>query len=138
MPTAELVLQTEALDEGKSIHIPPTAHTLAGFRAWAKSADFPERGKFAFIGDKLYADVTMEEIETHNKVKSEIASTLHQRAKARDLGEVYSDGVLVTNTEADISNEPDAAFVSWESFESGRAHAILREGHEGQFMEIEG
>jgi Uma2 family endonuclease len=42
------------------------------------------------------------------------------------------------NTDAGVSHEPDAAFVSWESFEAGRAHAIPREGFKGQFMEIEG
>jgi Uma2 family endonuclease len=138
MPTAELVLHTESLNDGQSIHIPPSAHTLAGFRAWAKSDHFPQRGKYAFIGGTLYADLTMEEIETHNKVKTEITSSVYQRVKGKALGELYSDGVLVTNTEADVSNEPDAAFVAWATFESGRAHVIPREGHEGQFTEIEG
>jgi Uma2 family endonuclease len=31
------------------------------------------------------------------------------------------DGMWITNDEADLSNEPDAVFASWDTLESGRA-----------------
>lgn len=125
------------IDEA-GICVPPTAYTLEGFRAWAKSDDFPEHGRFAFIGGRLYIDLTMEEIETHNKVKTEVSRVIANINVREDLGQFYSDGVLITNADAGVSNEPDAAFVLWESLRKGRVRAIPREGHQGQYVEIEG
>ncbi len=135
---AELALHTESLDEGEHVRIPFSAHTLEGFRAWAWSDEFPERGQYSYINGVLHVDTTREEIESHNKAKTEIVSALANDNMRQEKEELYSRGVLITNTEAEVSNEPDPAFVSWQSFESGRAHVIAREGHAGQFMEIEG
>jgi hypothetical protein len=48
-----------------------------------------------------------------------MTAALFEFARAHDAGEVYADGVLVTNEEAGVSDEPDLSFVSWASFESG-------------------
>jgi len=55
-----------------AIRIPARAATLAGFRAWALSDEFPERGRFSFINGELFIDMSPEELETHNKVKTEV------------------------------------------------------------------
>lgn len=131
MAIAELLPQ-------ETIRVPASALSLGGFRRWAKSADFPEQGRFSFIGAELFIDMSPEELETHNKAKTAIDSRLFQLVDRRDLGQFYGDGTLVTNDEADLSTEPDGTFVSWESLESGRVRLVPREGATGQYLEIEG
>ena len=122
----------------QSIRIPPTAHSLVGFRRWAKSPAFPERGHICFIAGEILIDMSPEELETHNQVKGEIDGTLRALAKKHDLGRFYSDRALVTNVEADLSTEPDGTFVAWESLESGQVRQVPRRGVVGQYMEIKG
>jgi Uma2 family endonuclease len=124
--------------EGREILVPPSAHTLAGFRAWAKSDDFPERGRISFIDQEIIIDMSPEELETHNKVKVEVGYALVKLNKKRRLGEFYGDRTLVTNVAANLSTEPDATFIRWKTFETERVRLIAREGEEGQYLEVEG
>ena len=56
-----------------------------------------------------------------------------------DLGEVFPDGVLVTHDGVpELSHEPDAAFVSWPSYEAGRVRLIPRKDLPGHYMELRG
>lgn len=131
MAIAELLPQ-------ETIRVPTSVNSLAGFRRWAKSPQFPERGRFSFIGGELFIDMSPEELETHNQVKAESSSTLYRLITRLDLGNFYPDGTLVTNPAADLSTEPDGTFVSWESLESGRVRLVPRKGVAGQYLEIEG
>ncbi len=126
------------LRDGNAVVIPAKAMTLAGFRAWATSPAFPERGRISFIRNEIFIDLSPEELETHAKVKMEIARVLATWNKKRRRGEFYPDGALVSNATAELSTEPDASFVSWQALEQGRARLVPREGLEGQYMEIEG
>ncbi len=65
-----------------------------------------------------------EKANAHNDVKTEITRVLANFVKDRDLGKLYSDGLWITNDRADLSNEADATFVSWESLETGRIQLI--------------
>ena len=80
-----------------SVRIPVSAGTLAGFRAWALSDEFPEYVRAAFIGQAIYLDMSNEELETHNKVKTEVTYVLVGLNRVRRTGTYYSDGVLVTH-----------------------------------------
>lgn len=123
---------------GGDIVVPASAHTLAGFRAWARSGEFPERGRISFLGREIHIDMSPEELETHNKVKGEVGYALIGLNKKRKLGEFYSDRALLTNEEANISTEPDAAFATWETLEAGRLRLVPRENEEGEYIELEG
>ena len=129
---------TRPTRDDPAIRIPARAATLAGFRAWALSDEFPERGRFSFINGELFVDMSPEELETHNKVKTEVVSAIANLNKELDLGEFYSDGTLVTNEVADLSTEPDGAFVTWRSFEEGRVRLTPREDRPGQYVELQG
>jgi Uma2 family endonuclease len=122
----------------RQIVVPPSAHTLAGFRAWATSPDFPDRGRISFIDHEIIIDMSPEEIETHNKVKTEVGFVLANLNKRLKLGEFYSDRSLVTNVEANVSNEPDAAFALWETLEQQRLRLVPKDGKEDKYMELEG
>jgi Uma2 family endonuclease len=124
--------------EEHGLRIPASALTLSGFRAWAKSDDFPERGRISFIDPEIFVDMSPEELQTHGKVKLAITLVLGSLVQKRDLGEFYPDRTLVTNEAAGLSIEPDATFASWKTLESGRLRLIPREEEPEQFLEVEG
>jgi Uma2 family endonuclease len=124
--------------EEHGIDIPSSALTLEGYRAWAKSDTFPERGRIVFLGGRLSIDMTPEELETHAKLKGEINRSILNLNRKLDLGEYYPDGVLLTHPEVGLSTEADAAFVCWDDLEAGKLRLIPRVGVEGQFIEVEG
>jgi len=120
------------------IRVPSSAWTLAGFRSWAVSEDFPSRGQISYVQGELLIDMSAEEIESHNKVKSEVSRVVGSIVHDEDLGTYYSDGTLLTNEAAGLSTEPDGAFASWEAFQRGRLRCVPREGRPREHVEIEG
>lgn len=102
------------------VSIPAAAYTLRGFREWAQTDQFPERGQLSFSPEGLIIDMSPELLETHNFVKSDISLTVHTRVRERALGRFIGDRVLYTNESACISTEPDAMFISDASVRSGR------------------
>jgi len=122
----------------QGIVLPPDAHTLRGFRAWAKSDACPEHGRIGFLNQEIFIDMSPEERETHNKVKGEADYTIIRLNKRLKKGEYFSDGTLLTNAAANLSTEPDGTFALWETLESGKSRLIPREDEYGQFIELEG
>lgn len=121
-----------------SFHIPTSAMTLAGFRDWATSDDFPEHIRAAFINEEIYLDMSKEELETHNKVKMEIARVLLNWNQEQQRGTFGGDGMLISNEAAGVSNNPDALFFTHASLQAGRVRLLPREGEQGQYLEIVG
>jgi len=118
--------------------VPGGAGTLTGFRAWAQSDNFPERGVISLINGNILIDIKPEEVETHNKVHGAIGKGVSSLAEEEDLGEYFWDGVLITNTRAALSTVPDGMFVKWATWESGRVRLIARKRRPGQFIELRG
>ena len=128
-----------AATEWPAICIPAAAaRSLDGFRAWAHSDDFPQRGRVSFINGEILIDMSPEELEKHSKVKSEIGSVLHRLCRELNLGTYYPDGTLLTNDDAELSTEPDGLFASWEAFRSGRLTRAPRKDHPDEFVELRG
>ena len=121
-----------------SCHIPTSAMTLAGFRDWATSPEFPEHVCAAFINGGVYLDISNEDPELHVLVKTEVCRVLGNVNHEEKLGKLYSDGVLVSNEAAEVSNNPDASFLSRKTIRTGRGRVLPREGQEGRYREIEG
>lgn len=117
------------------LHVPRQAHTLAGFRDWALSDEFPEKLRVTFLDGEVYLDMGKEEIRTHAAVKTAVALTVGNLIRELDLGDIYINGVLVTNFPAKVSNNPDAVAVFWTSLEGGLVCYPRRKNRE---MEIEG
>jgi Uma2 family endonuclease len=121
------------------VRLPASAvATLDGFCAWATSDAGPKRGRFAFLGEEVFLDMSPEEIETHIKLKGEIQRTIGTLTEKLDLGEVLGDGTLVKNAAAGLSNEPDGTLVKWETSESGRVRFVPRMDDLGHCMQLEG
>jgi len=122
--------------EGVAIDIPAAAHTLAGFRAWALSDEVPEKRRVCFLRGRVIVDMSKEEILTHAAVKTEVAIIMGQLVRGIDFGDFYINGVLLTNIEADVSNNPDMMAISWANLESGKTRYIAAK--KNREVEIEG
>ena len=117
------------------IHVPRSAHTLAGFRKWVLSDALPEKLRVTFIRGEIYLDMSKEAIRTHAAVKTAVAGAMFNLNQVADFGDLYINGVLVTNVPAEVSNNPDMVGVFWDSLEAGRVRYVAKKEHE---MEIEG
>ena len=124
------------ITEDLRIDIPDWVTNLSAFRRWVDEPEFPEKGNIWWLRGKVWADMSKEQIYSHNLVRTEITSVLHFLVKESDAGLLLSDGLLLSNAETGFSGKPDATFVSYEAFEEGRAIRI--EGKSDGFVEIEG
>jgi Uma2 family endonuclease len=125
-----------AIEVNGEVSIPEWVVDLASFRRWAYSDAFPQHGRFSYLGDQLWVDLTMEELFTHNRVKTRITSVLEDHVERNDLGYFFSDRSYVSNPGADLSSEPDGVFVSYEAVQEGRVQFV--EGAQKGYVEIEG
>jgi len=94
------------------VSIPASATTLAGFRKWALSDDFPERGKITFVAGGLIVDMSPESFGKHSDIKTEISRVLANLVREQNAGRLHIDGVLITNVLAGVSNEPDIVYLA--------------------------
>ncbi len=120
------------------VDLPASAFSHAGFRAWAVSDDFPERGRISFLDGEVFIDMSPEEVFGHGQVKLEVTSVIFGLLKKLQLGELYPDRTLLSNEEAGISTEPDACFATWETLESGQIQFTPYVDDEERCKEIHG
>jgi Uma2 family endonuclease len=114
------------------VTVPPGAHTLAGFRAWAASDAFPESGKISYLDGELFIDMSPEKFDTHNQVKDAVNNAVSPLVRKLDLGKYCPDGLWITSDKGNLSTEADATFLSWARLESGQVRLIPgREGRGG-------
>jgi Uma2 family endonuclease len=118
------------------VRIPMSVVDLESFRWWASSDAFPERGRFCYLDDELWVDLTMEDLFTHNQVKEEFAIVLGGMVKAAQVGWYFPDGARISHPAANLSSEPDGLFVSADAVQANRVRFI--ESAEGNVIELEG
>ena len=116
--------------------IPDGITDLESFRRWARSDEFPEKGRFAFLNGYVWMEVTMEMAFSHNQVKTEFCAKLATLVKERQLGRFFSDGMLLTNLDAGFSTMPDGLFGSFRSFEKDLIRGFGTDEHD--FVELVG
>ncbi len=121
-----------------SFCLPASAFKLAGFREWATSQSFPENMRATFIDEEIYLDMSNEELETHNKVKMEVARVLLNWNRETRQGTFGGDRVLITHQAAGVSNNPDAFFFTNISLKTGRVRLVPRKDEIDQYIEVEG
>jgi Uma2 family endonuclease len=118
------------------IRIPPWVVDHASFRRWVQSDEFPEKGRICYLNGEVWADMSGEQIYTHNQVKQEFSRALGNLMIAEDLGTYFPDGILISNAEVDFTSGPDGVYVSFGSLESGEVRQV--EGARRGFVELEG
>jgi Uma2 family endonuclease len=122
--------------ESVELEIPAWVTSRAAFRQWVHGPDVDEKQKPYWMRGQAWVDMSSEQIYSHIAVKGEVFRILATLARDLDLGEMLQDGVLFSNDKADLSVNPDAAFVSHDAIETGRV--ALVEGSECGFVEIQG
>lgn len=125
-------------DSETPIRIPPSAATLEGFREWATSDAFPERGRISFLDGEVVIDMAAEAYGKHNAPKTEITRVVEGLNREFDLGRFFGDRTLLTSRSAGLSTEPDGMFVTWKSFESGRVTLVPSKADPDDFIEVQG
>jgi Uma2 family endonuclease len=118
------------------VRIPSWVNDLETFRRWARSDTYPERGWVSFLDGEVWVDTHMEQLFTHNRVKTCFTVTLGGLIEAEDRGYFFSDRCLLSNETANLSTEPDGTFCSWQAVEEGRVRLV--EGVEEGFVELDG
>jgi Uma2 family endonuclease len=118
--------------------VPPEAFTMEGFREWATADDFPERVRVTYVQGEVLIDMSNEEIQSHVSPKGEITRVVANLCKQLKIGKFFTDGLLLTHPEAEVSNNPDGLFVSYQSLESRRVRPVPKKGAEQQYRELEG
>jgi Uma2 family endonuclease len=129
-------VHTVIFDEPGKLSIPSEVTNLASFLRWCESDEFPEEGRIWFFRDGVWADMSMEQVFSHNQVKAEITTVLRRLVKQTKTGRFFTDGLRITNLPAEISGEPDGSYVSFDSLRSGRAKYV--EGKDGGYTQLEG
>src|SRR5262249_26581064 len=137
-PPRTQIPEVTFLTDRFTLTVPPEAHAIPGFREWATQDDFPERVRVTFVPGEIILDMSHEEGNTHVAVKTEFVGALGTVVKQLRLGKFYSDGALVSNEEAAVSNNPDALFLSRATPESKPARLVPRKGAEPLYREIAG
>lgn len=118
------------------VRIPSWVNDLESFRRWSQSRHYPERGWVSFLNGEIWVDMSMEQLFTHNQVKTEFTVVLGSLMKGEELGYYFSDRVLLSNEDANLATEPDGTFCSFVAIED--KHVFLVEGKEEGYVEIEG
>ena len=123
----------------EQVEIPLNLTSLADFRRWALSDDFPDRGRIDYVSGRIEVDMSPEDFFCHGTLKTEILGVFHRCVKRGDLGHLVSDRTRVSSIEAELSAEPDVVFISHEGLESGRVRLIPKAtGEPGRYVELEG
>jgi Uma2 family endonuclease len=108
---------------GACIHIPAHALSLGGFRAWATSDDVPEKVRVTYVDNGIHIDMSKE--SEHNALaKSSISGVVWNLSHELELGDLFFNGVLITNVIAGVSTNPDATLVTYASLEAGRVRWV--------------
>jgi Uma2 family endonuclease len=118
------------------IRIPSWVNDLESFRRWARSDDYPERGWVSFLNGEIWVDTSMEQLFTHNRVKTQFTIALGGLVEREELGYFFSDRVLLSNEGANLSTEPDGTFCSFGAIEGKRVSFV--EAVEEGYVEVEG
>ncbi len=136
LPAVAPVFFNDELADDFVLHIPRDAYTLAGFRRWVLSDEFPEKQPVMFRNGEIFLYMPKEDVFTHAAVKTAVAGSIFVLNQELDLGDFYINGVLVTNVDADISGNPDMVGILWDSFESGKVRYVTNQ--KDRTVEIEG
>lgn len=116
----------------------PLVRSLEEFRQWARSDAFPERGRIDYVVGHIEVDMSPEDVYTHGALKTSLIVFLGRLMEEKQLGEVFSDRMRVSNPVADLSAEPDVVFISRESYRTGRVRRVPKGGQPRRYVELEG
>jgi Uma2 family endonuclease len=118
------------------IQVPGRVTDFDTFRTWSRSAEYPDRGQVFWLGGTLWINDDMEDLPTHNALKTEIARVLATLVKELRLGVLCTDGMRLVHGGTDLSVEPDVLFLSSDAVTGGRV--VLARNDKDRILEVEG
>jgi Uma2 family endonuclease len=128
---------TIAISQNPPVTVPARATaSLASFREWAGKNELPANAKLCYYQGEVFVEMGKEQVFFHVAVKTEISRVLANIIKEQKGGMFFNDGLLLTNEKADLSNNPDAAYISNDAIKSKRIELV--EGKEGGDVELLG
>jgi Uma2 family endonuclease len=132
-----ILLRTE---DDTGIEIPHgVSNSLRSFRRWTLSPEFPQSCRIDFVAGQIEVDMSPEELFTHNSPKIEILRVLANRLLVHNTGIVFGDRMRIASASADLSAEPDVAYVSRNRLKSGRVRmAPAKDGGADSCLELVG
>lgn len=130
MSTTELLVHSESGE----FRLPSAVHDYESFRKWARE-DRPEKSRVGYYAGLIWADLSMEQLYSHGAAKGAIFAALFSLFDG-SKGRVMPDGSQVSIPSVELTTIPDAIFVSYSSFESGRVQEIG--GAQTGYVELEG
>lgn len=110
---------------------------LPAFRLWARSPEFPARGRIDYLAGTVDVDLSAEELQSHGALKVKLVARISQIIEEDDRGQVFTDRTRLSSQDASLSCEPDILFVSFESLQSGRCR-YLAGSKSDRLVEVEG
>ena len=123
----------------EQVEVPLNLGSLAEFRRWALSDEFPHRGRIDFLAGRIEVDIAPEDFFCHGTLKVELIRGLSQHLKETGAGHLVTDRTRVSCPEADLSAEPDIVFVAHQTLQMGRARLVpAAAGQPGRYVELEG
>jgi Uma2 family endonuclease len=118
--------------------IPGDLATLAAFRRWAVSEEFPPTGRIDWVASHIEVDMSPEDIFTHGTLKTEIVRVLGTLAKGRGI-HLFTGETRVSSVAGDLSVEPDVVAVSDAAIDAGRVRLVPASGgRPDRFTELDG
>ena len=121
------------------IAIPLGIDSLARFRVWAASDDFPQQGRIDFIAGDIEVDMSPEDLFCHGSPKIELIRVLSQLVKDAGGGMLFTDRARVSCPAVGLSVEPDLIYVSDDSLDAERVRLVAKARAEpNRYVELEG
>lgn len=118
--------------------IPGDLATLAAFRRWALSADFPTTGRIDWVASQIEVDTSPDDIFTHGTLKTALVARLWPLARDRGL-HLFTGETRVSSEAGNLSVEPDVVAVRDAAIEEGRVRLVPAAGGKpDRFVELEG
>jgi Uma2 family endonuclease len=131
-PKTVLLLEEE-------VRIPASVHTLAEFRRWCLSDQFPQRGRIDFLRGNVEVELSPGDIYNHEGAKTAVGAALYGLVVGQRRGHVFVDGARVVSPAAGLSVEPDVVVVLSETLASGRIREVpSKKPNDGRYLELEG
>jgi Uma2 family endonuclease len=120
------------------VNIPPWVSDLNSFRRWVHSGGLPEKLPAHYLRDDVWLDLSMEELFSHNLVKTAILVGWAKVVDEAKDGLIVGDRTLLTNDDARLATEPDAMYISYRSCEAKRVSFVSGDSTDGDATEING
>src|SRR5438874_7495477 len=104
--------------------IPDWVRDFDSFRRWARSSEFPESGGISFIDGEIWVDFSMEQLFSHNRVKTAVTYAIMRLLSETRTGDYVGDRMLLSNVSARLASEPDGLYYHWSTVQSGRLKLV--------------